>query len=244
MKEAESVKVNEKPRRGGSAPTPAPLYHPGPLIDGAAALDAALTGLRQRDAATIDAMLAAAGPPPLRLQPPGFAGLAAIIVSQQVSVASADAIFGRLQAAVQPMEAGPMLAASDDALRACGLSAAKVRTFRALSTQITEHGLDLARLGAYSAAEAHERLVAVKGIGPWTADIFLLSCLGHPDAWPVGDVALQEAARLALRLDTRPNARALEEIGERWRPWRAVAARLLWHYYRASKSARLGMAEG
>ena len=96
-------------------------------------------------------------------------------------------------------------------------------------------------LAGIDALEAHRALVAVKGIGPWTADIFLLFCLGHPDAFPSGDLALQEAARLALNLRTRPDAARLERIAERWRPWRGVAARMLWAYYRGVK-ARAGMA--
>src|SRR5208337_1998757 len=106
--------------------------------------------------------------------------------------------------------------------------------------EATTNGLDLAGLAALEAEVAHDALVAVKGIGPWTADIFLLFCLGHPDAFPAGDLALQEAAKLALALEARPNAAELEEIAERWRPWRGVAARLLWAYYRAVKT-RSGM---
>ena len=92
-----------------------------------------------------------------------------------------------------------------------------------------------------SAEEAVRLLVAVKGIGPWTADIFLLFCLGHADAWPAGDIALQEAARIALKLDRRPDPKALHDIGERWRPYRGIAARLLWSYYRVAKGNREGM---
>ena len=94
---------------------------------------------------------------------------------------------------------------------------------------------------ALDAEDAHKALVAVKGVGPWTADIFLLFCLGHPDAFPAGDLALQEAAKLALNLKRRPDAARLERIAERWRPWRGVAARMLWAYYRGVK-ARSGMA--
>jgi len=106
---------------------------------------------------------------------------------------------------------------------------------------IAEDGLDLAGLGALDAEDAHNALVAVKGVGPWTADVFLLFCLGHPDAFPAGDVALQEAAKLALNLKRRPDAERLERIAERWRPLRGVAARMLWAYYRGVK-ARAGMA--
>jgi len=111
---------------------------------------------------------------------------------------------------------------------------------RALAEAVARGGLDFAALGQINAGEAHERLIEVSGVGPWTADIFLLFCLGHPDAFPAGDLALQEAAKLALPLETRPNARELEHIAERWRPFRGVAARMLWAFYRVAKQ-RSGM---
>jgi len=196
----------------------------------------AAAALLALDPETIRHLVEIGGPPPLRLREPGFAGLAAIIVSQQVSVASASAIFGRLVAAFAPLSAATVLAAGEAALMGCGLSTAKMRAIRAVAQAVGEHGLDLAALALLPAADAHRALVAVKGIGPWTADIFLLFCLGHPDAFPAGDVALQEAARLALSLEKRPDVRRLERIAERWRPYRGVAARMLWAYYRAAKS--------
>lgn len=216
---------------------------PDRLIDGEESLAAALEGLRRADPHVIERMIALAGSPPLRLKTPGFEGLAAIVVSQQVSVASADAIFGRLKGRIAPLTAVSLRAASEEDLRGCGLSAPKIRTLRAIADHIVERGLDLGALGQMPAAGARAALTAVKGVGPWTADIFLLSCLGHPDAWPAGDLALQEAAKMALDLGERPNTRQLEAIGERWRPWRAVAARLLWRYYRVAKSTRIGLAE-
>jgi DNA-3-methyladenine glycosylase II len=215
-------------------------YEPGRLIDGEAALAEAAEGLRALDADFIRRLVEVGGPPPLRLRPPGFAGMAAIIVSQQVSVASATAIFGRLEARLAPLDAAAVLAADDEALRACGLSGPKMRALRAIARAVAE-GLDLGALGSMDAVDAHRALIAVSGIGPWTADVFLLFCLGHPDAFPAGDVALQEAARLALGLKTRPDARDLEVIAERWRPWRGVAARMLWAYYRQAKQ-RSGLA--
>ena len=154
-----------------------------------------------------------------------------------MSTASAEAIFARLEAGLVPLNAERLIAVDDDALRACGLSAPKMRALRALAQAIAEDGLELSGLGALSAEEAHRALVAVKGIGPWTADIFLLFCLGHPDAFPAGDLALQEAAKLALGLATRPDARKLEAIAERWRPLRGVAARMLWAYYRVAQGS-------
>jgi DNA-3-methyladenine glycosylase II len=146
-----------------------------------------------------------------------------------------------LQARFVPLEAAEIARATDADLRACGLSNAKIRTLRAVAQTIAEDGLDLKGLGGLDAEDAHQALVAVKGIGPWTADIFLLFCLGHPDAFPAGDLALQEAAKLALNLKRRPDAARLERIAERWRPLRGVAARMLWAYYRGVK-ARSGMA--
>lgn len=219
-----------------------PVYHAGPLINCAAHLDAAVLALRDIDRDIIEAMLDLCGPVPLRQSAPGFDGLASIIISQQVSVASANAIFARLRAAFSPLSASAVLAADEASLKACGLSAPKIRTLRALAQAIEHGGLDLGGLADHSAESAHSLLVAVKGIGPWTADIFLMFCLGHPDAWPCGDLALQEAARLALKLEARPDAKSLDAIGERWRPHRAVAARILWAYYRVAKSGRDGMA--
>lgn len=218
------------------------LYGAGPLIDGEAALMRALADLRTLDPIMIDHLVEIGGPPPLRLRNPGFEGLVFIILSQQVSVASASAIAARLRANIDPLTPAAVAAASDDLLRVCGLSAPKMRTLRALSGAIVSGNLTLEALATTDPAQAHDALVAVKGIGPWTADIFLLFCLGHPDAWPAGDLAMQEAARIALKLDARPNTRALEAIGERWRPHRGVAARLLWAYYRAVKQGREGIA--
>ena len=239
---AVKVSVAKKPakRRRAVKPT-APTYRPGALINCAAALDQAVAGLSAADPETILHMLEHGGPPPLRLQEPGLEGLLLIVISQQVSVASADAIAARVRRNISPLTAAAISAASDEELRACGLSGPKMRTFRAVSEAILSGALDLDGLAAMGPEEAHQTLIKVKGIGPWTADIFLLFCLGHPDAWPVGDLALQEAARLALRLKTRPDAKKLEKIGERWRPWRGVAARILWSYYRVAKS-REGMA--
>ena len=232
-------KPNVKKSSAGKHPAKqarSPALPPVRLIDGEAAIDEALAALLALDPEVIAHLHALGGRPPLRLRAPGFEGLVWIIISQQVSVASADAIGARVKAGVVPLEASRLLELDDAALRACGLSGPKMRTLRALSAAIVQGGLALQALGSLLPDEAHAQLTAVKGIGPWTADIFLLFCLGHPDAWPAGDLALQEAARLALKLDVRPDAAGLEAIGERWRPWRGVAARLLWSYYRVAKS--------
>ena len=174
--------------------------------------------------------------PVLRKRPPGFEGLAWIIVGQQVSTASAAAIWGRLRQILEPVAPDAFLRLPDEDLRAAGLSAGKVRTIRTAAREILDGRLPLDNLHEVPADEAHGLLTAVKGIGPWTADIYLLFCLGHPDAFPSGDLAVQEAARLAYGLDARPDAKTLTALAERWRPWRGVAAKVLWAYYRAAKA--------
>ena len=176
-----------------------------------------------------------AGHPPLRRRVPGFEGLARIVVSQQLSVASASAIWERFALLVRPMEALEVLAKTDEELRSAGLSGPKVRTLRAVSMAVAHEGLALDGFHGADEQAVHDALTRVSGIGPWTADIFLMFCMGHADAFASGDLALQEAARIALKLESRPNSAELLAIAERWRPWRAVAARLLWDYYRIVK---------
>ncbi|MDP8919228.1 MAG: DNA-3-methyladenine glycosylase [Pseudomonadota bacterium] len=205
------------------------------LLETDAVLKRGLSELARAD--PVMAGLAADGiVPQLRKRPPGFEGLAWIVVGQQVSTASAAAIWTRLRQVLDPATPETFLALSDESLRAAGLSAGKVRTIRAAATEITEGRLPLDRLHQLSADEAHALLTRVKGIGPWTADIYLLFCLGHPDAFPSGDLAVQEAARLAYGLEQRPDAKALTALAERWRPWRGVAAKVLWAYYRVIKT--------
>ncbi|EKE45041.1 HhH-GPD [Oceaniovalibus guishaninsula JLT2003] len=175
-------------------------------------------------------VLAATGPWPLRLRPGGYPALVDAIVSQQVSVAAAAAIAARVR------EAGfhdPAIArlADDDALRACGLSRPKARYVKALAGA----GIDFDALDRAPTDEVIARLVAVPGIGVWTAEIYALFSLGRADAFPAGDLALQEAARLLFDLPDRPRDRALRQLAEGWRPWRGVAARALWAYYRVAK---------
>jgi DNA-3-methyladenine glycosylase II len=177
------------------------------------------------------------GHPPLRRRPAGFEGLARIVVGQQVSVASANAIWTRTALACQPFEPQVLLALTDAELVAAGLSRPKIRTLRAASAACAD-GLDLTRLDHLSDEEIHAALTAIVGIGPWTADVFILFCLGRADGWASGDLALQIAAQKALGLKTRPTKEEMVDLAERWRPWRGVAARLLWAYYAATKSKR------
>ncbi|QLP96993.1 MAG: DNA-3-methyladenine glycosylase 2 family protein [Rhodoblastus sp.] len=227
------------PRKASRKHAPAPRARdappPGRPIDREEDLDHALAALEALDPVRIAPMRARAGRPPLRRRAPGFEGLCAIVVSQQVSVASARHR-GEASRPLRAARPAAIAAASDEALRACGLSAPKLRTLRACAEAILSGRLDLDALAQADAERAHAALTAVKGIGPWTADIYLLFCLGHPDAFPAGDLALQEAARLAFGLRTRPDPRRLEALARVWRPWRAVAARLLWSYYAVAKT--------
>ena len=207
-----------------------------PSIHTEADLDRAIADLARRDPDLVAHLLEVGGRPPLRRRAAGFEGLAAMVVSQQVSTASAAAIFARLQAALPGLAAADLLAAADPVLRGAGLSAGKVLTLRAAAIAVLDGRLPLDRLADLPADEAAARLTALRGIGPWTAQLYLLSCLGHADAWPPGDIALEEAAKLALGLAARPDRAALARIAERWRPYRGVAARLLWGYYRARKA--------
>jgi DNA-3-methyladenine glycosylase II len=178
---------------------------------------------------------AVAGAPQLRRRPGGYAGIARIVVSQQLSTASASAIWERLAAAYDPLTPQSLIRARAERLARIGLSAPKIRALKEIARAISGGALDCDALEAMPADAAHAALCAVHGIGPWTADIYLLFCLGHPDAWPSGDLALQEAARLAFALKARPTAKEIAVLAEPWRPWRAVAARLLWAYYRSVK---------
>jgi len=228
------------PRRKRRVAVKPRAYAPGPPVLDEAALALAVAALRDIDPECVGHMLETAGHPPLRRREPGFAGLAWIVVGQQVSTASANAIYARLNSAFPRLEARALGLSSDETLRGCGLSSPKMKTLRAIAHALETKALDLDALADMSAEDAHAALCAVHGIGPWTADIFLLFCLGHPDAWPAGDLALQEAARIALGLRARPDTKKLEKIGERWRPHRGVAARLLWAYYRVVKEGRAG----
>jgi DNA-3-methyladenine glycosylase II len=181
------------------------------------------------------AVLARTGRPPLRRRADGFAGLASIVVSQQLSTASAKAIWERLNQAFDPFDHSAVLRARSARLARAGLSAPKIRALKAIAKAIDRGDLDLPALVDKPAEEAHAALTAVHGIGPWTADIYLLFCLGHADAWPAGDLALQEAARLVLALKARPTAKEMGPLAESWRPWRGAAACMLWTYYRTAK---------
>jgi DNA-3-methyladenine glycosylase II len=170
------------------------------------------------------------GPLPLRRRKDGFAALLDAIVSQQVSVAAADAIWGRLKAAGYTGQRA-LLAATDEDLRGCGLSRQKIRYARALAAA----RLPYPALRERPTDEVIATLVEVPGIGRWTAEIYAMFSLGRADVICPGDLALQESARMLFRLDARPTERAFRDMAEPWSPWRGVAARLLWAYYRVAK---------
>jgi DNA-3-methyladenine glycosylase II len=158
----------------------------------------------------------------------GFEALVEIVVSQQLSVAAADTIFGRVKEKVVPFDPATLLATQAEVLRACGLSAPKQRHMKSIASAIVDGSLDLKRLRALHDDDARAHLTAVKGIGPWTADIYLMSSLGRADIWPVGDVALQAALARALKMKKRPNEKGMEKLSKNWKPWRTIAARLFW----------------
>lgn len=177
---------------------------------------------------------------PLRLGLPNFEGLTSIIMAQQVSRASADAIFGRLKNLVSPFTAVNYLKAGEPAWIEAGLSRPKQRTMLAVCDAIINGSLDLEGLCDLPPENAMEQMVAIKGIGPWTAEVYLLFNAGHADIFPAGDLALQEAVKLAFDLDERPSDKVTREYASQWSPWRGVAARLLWNYYAVMQKGRDG----
>lgn len=201
----------------------------GRIIEGPGDIAEGMGWLGARDSRFADAY-ALTGPLPLRRKPEGFAELLSAIVSQQVSVASARAIWARVEAAglITP-EA--VRRASEDDLRACGLSRPKMRYARALA----ESTIDLAALRDMPNENVIAQLVEIPGIGLWTAEIYAMFSLGRADVFAHNDLALQEGARLLLDLPARPNERQMQALALDWSPWRAVAARLLWAYYRVAK---------
>jgi DNA-3-methyladenine glycosylase II len=175
------------------------------------------------------------GMPALRRREPGFAGLAHIVCGQQLSTASASAIWARVSRAFDPFEPEALRRARADRLGRLGLSAAKIKTLKNLAREIASERLNLEVLANEDADAAHNTLTSLHGIGPWTADVYLLFCLGHGDAWPAGDLAVQEAVKIGLGLKTRPTAKQMAPLAEPWRPLRGAAAHLWWSYYRAMK---------
>jgi DNA-3-methyladenine glycosylase II len=197
-------------------------------------LDRAIHALVEQDA-RLKPVLKRAGMPALRRRDPGYAGLAAIVCGQQLSTASAAAIWARVSAAFDPFHHDALRRARAERLGRLGLSAAKIKTLKNLARELAAERLNLETLTNEEADAAHNTLTALHGIGPWTADVYLLFCLGHGDAWPAGDLAVQEAVKIGLGLARRPNAKEMAPLAEPWRPMRGAAAYLWWTYYRALK---------
>src|SRR6202046_2187450 len=188
-------------------------------------------------------VLKLAGMPTLRRREPGYAGLAAIVCGQQLSTASAAAIWARVSAAFDPFHHDTLRRARAERLGRLGLSSAKIKTLKNLARELAAERLNLDVLADEDADAAHNRLTALYGIGPWTADVYLLFCLGHGDAWPAGDLAVQEAVKIGLGLKARPTVKEMAPLAEPWRPMRGAAAHLFWTYYRALKK-REGVLSG
>jgi len=197
-------------------------------------LDDAMQALVKQDP-RLKPILAQTGMPALRQREPGFAGLAHIVCGQQVSTASAAAIWGRLSAAFDPFDHHAVRKARTDRLGRLGLSGAKIKTLKNIARELTADRLNFDVLANEDVDAAHNALTALHGIGPWTADIYLLFCLGHGDAWPAGDIAVQEGVKVGLGLKERPNAKQMIPLAEPWRPYRGAAAHLWWAYYRVLK---------
>jgi DNA-3-methyladenine glycosylase II len=207
---------------------PDKLDHPDAIarhLDALVAIDPRLLPVRER-----------AGPLQPRLAPPGFAGMAKIICGQQLSVASAGAIWSRFEALPGASDPQGFLGLDDALVRATGFSAGKTRTLRVIAEAVVAGTLDFDHLETLPAADAVDYLVAHKGIGPWTAEIYLMFCAGHPDVFPAGDLALQKAVAQALGLPDRPGSKDLIAIAAPWSPHRAAAALLFWRYYATLKN--------
>ena len=171
------------------------------------------------------------GPPPMWVREPGFPTLVRIILEQQVSLASAKAAYDRLLTKVSPLTAGSFLTLSDEELKQIGFSRQKTGYCRALAESIRNGELNLENFAGLEDEEVRRRLIDLKGIGEWTVEIYLLMALKRPDVWPKHDLALAVAVQQVKKLNSRPSPEELETLSIPWKPWRAVAARMLWHHY-------------
>jgi DNA-3-methyladenine glycosylase II len=176
------------------------------------------------------------GAPPMWARRPGFPTLLRIILEQQVSLVSARAMFERLKSNIEPFTAEGFIAAGEARLRSLGVTRQKAHYCVQVAEAFTNGHLN--RIGRLSDEDAHSALLSIKGVGPWTANIYLLMALRRPDIWPDGDIALASALGRLRKMKTRPSFIELAKIAERWRPYRSVAARMLWQYYLAERNAR------
>jgi DNA-3-methyladenine glycosylase II len=205
-------------------------------LDEAALIDAVevLTGTDQR----LAEIVARFGPPPLWSRPQGFSTLARIILEQQVSLASARALFHRLEGELNGFAPESVLTAGESGLRGLGVTRQKAAYLVAAARQVASNESWFEDLALVDDAEALRQLRAIRGVGNWTASIYLLMALGRPDVWPPGDLALQKATGRLFGLTSVPTTDEAAEIATRWKPWRAVAARILWHWYLESLKGR------
>jgi DNA-3-methyladenine glycosylase II len=195
-----------------------------------ASLAEAVHELGSRDP-DLAAIVSRYGMPPLWDRPPGFATLAHIVLEQQVSLASANAAFGRLRAAIDPVTPHGFLTLDDRELLDIGFSRQKAAYVRGIAGAVASGGLDFDTLDLLGDEDVQRRLVSLKGVGPWTAHIYLIEVLGRPDVWPIADIALATAVAEAKGLARRPSPQELVSLGSAWMPWRSVAARILWLGY-------------
>jgi DNA-3-methyladenine glycosylase II len=202
----------------------------------AKSLRAGLDFLSQQDA-DLARVVDHLGPPPLWARDPGFCTLLRIVLEQQVSLASAAAAYDRLLAVAVPLNPSTFLQIDDVTLKLVGFSRQKTAYCRGLAKSLLDGTFDLTAVENMYDDDARSALIRIKGIGPWTADIYLLMALRRPDIWPSGDLALAVAAQSIKGLRDRPTSDQLKKMSERWQPWRAVAARVLWHYYLSKEKA-------
>jgi DNA-3-methyladenine glycosylase II len=207
-------------------------------LDSADVLDRHLRTLLRRDR-RLRPVAKAAGAFEIRKHAPGFSGLAKVICGQQLSVASAGAIWSRFERLEGALEPEGYLRLTESEIRGVGFSDGKYRTVRAVAEAVLAGDLEFAALESMPAEDAVAALMSIKGVGPWTAELYLMFCANHPDIFPSGDLALQKAVAHALKLEARPVGKALDAISVDWAPHRAAAALLFWRYYRA-----LGMNSG
>ncbi len=206
-----------------------------PGMDGDTAFERAIDAMVDSDP-DLGRIVEQHGRPVRFSRPASFQTLVLLILEQQVSLESARAAFDRLEAAIPGVEPSALMGLADTELRAIGFSRQKTRYARELSSRVLEGSLVLERLEDLSDPDVRAALTEIPGIGPWTADVFLMSSLGRPDVWPVGDRALQVATADALGLAEAPSESQLAEIGDRWRPQRTIAAQILWHGYLSTRN--------
>jgi DNA-3-methyladenine glycosylase II len=178
------------------------------------------------------------GPPPMWSLRPGFATLVRIILGQQVSQASANAVYDRLRAGLGRVTALRLAGVSPGALQNCGVTRQKADYLHNAARLVVSGELDLRSIAYLSDSAARQRLLDLRGVGPWSADVYLLMAAGRPDIWPDGDLALAEAAKQVKQLRARPTPDRLRRLAATWRPWRSVAARILWHHYLSERRSR------